>query len=131
MTKLLCAYPPLFQSQISQFVDSESLIGGVEEREIVKPLEPWRDGITVDEQACEEKTGETVRDVDSELEVYTYLNSMISVPTKLAMLVLANAIESNRITLAVVKLNMTRTSMNFQNVATSGTSPTNPYIMAP
>ena len=61
----------------------------------------------------------------------TYLNSIISVPTKLAMLVLAKAMESNRITLAVVKLNMTKTSMNFQKVATSGTSPTNPYMIAP
>lgn len=56
----------------------------------------------------------------------TYLNSMTRVPTKLATLVLANAIDSRRITLAVVKLNSTRVKMNFQKAGTVGTRPTRP-----
>lgn len=51
---------------------------------------------------------------------------MIKVPTRLATLVLAKAIDNRRITLAVVKLNSTSTRMNFQNVETSGTRPINP-----
>lgn len=49
---------------------------------------------------------------------------MMSVPTKLATLVLANAIERSRMMLAVVRLNMTKVSMNFQNIGTAGTRPT-------
>ena len=56
----------------------------------------------------------------------TYLKSMINVPTRLATLTLAKAIESSNMTLAVAKLNRIRVSMNFQNVATSGTRPTRP-----
>ena len=51
---------------------------------------------------------------------------MMSVPTRLATLVLEKAIESKRITLAVVRLNRTSVSMNFQKIATSGTSPIHP-----
>ncbi len=56
---------------------------------------------------------------------------MINVPTKLATLTLANAIESKRMTLAVARLKRMRVSMNFQNVATSGTRPTRPYMIDP
>lgn len=61
----------------------------------------------------------------------TYLNSITSVPTKLATLVLAKAIERSRTTLAVVRLNNTRVSKNFQNPATVGTSPTRGYRIPP
>jgi len=56
----------------------------------------------------------------------THLNSMINVPTRLATLTSANAIDSQRTTLAVVKLKSTSVSMNFQNAATVGTRPTSP-----
>ena len=56
---------------------------------------------------------------------------MTSVPTKLATLILANAMESNSTTLAVVRLKSTRVRMNFQNAATVGTSPTRPYTIPP
>ena len=56
----------------------------------------------------------------------TNLNSMINVPTKLATLTLANAIESHSTTLAVVRLKRTSVNMNFQNPATVGTNPTKP-----
>ena len=61
----------------------------------------------------------------------TDLKSMTSVPTRLATLVLANATEMRRTALAVARLNRTRTRRNFQNVATSGTSPTSLYTIAP
>ena len=48
---------------------------------------------------------------------------MIKVPTKLATLILLNAIDNKRMTLAVVRLNNTSVSMNFQKIDTSGTSP--------
>lgn len=54
----------------------------------------------------------------------THLNNMTSVPTRLAMLVLANATEISKTALAVARLNRTRIRRNFQNVATSGTNPT-------
>lgn len=56
---------------------------------------------------------------------------MTSVPTRLATLVLSKAIDSKRTTLAVVKLNSTSVSRNFQNVVTSGTKPTRLYTMPP
>jgi hypothetical protein len=43
------------------------------------------------------------------------LNNMISVPTRLATLTLANAMESQSTTLAVVRLNRTSARRNFQN----------------
>lgn len=63
--------------------------------------------------------------------VGTYLKSMIRVPTRLATLVLENAMERRRITLAVVKLKRTSVSMNFQNETTVGTKPMSPYTMPP
>lgn len=60
-----------------------------------------------------------------------YLNSMTSVPTRLATLILANAIESHSTTLAVVRLNNTSVSINFQKMMGSGTSPTKPYTIPP
>ena len=56
---------------------------------------------------------------------------MTSVPMRLATLVLSHAIESRRMTVAVVRLKSTSVSMNFQNVATSGTSPIHAYMMPP
>jgi hypothetical protein len=56
---------------------------------------------------------------------------MTKVPTKLATLELANAIDNRRITLAVVKLNNTSVNMNFQKAGTVGTRPTSPYTMPP
>lgn len=61
----------------------------------------------------------------------TYLNSMTKVPTKLATLVFANAMDSHKTTLAVVKLNKTRVRRNFQKAATVGTRPTRLYTMPP
>ena len=61
----------------------------------------------------------------------TYLKSMTSVPTRLATLVLAKATDMRRTELAVARLKRTRTSRNFQNVATSGTRPTSRYTIAP
>ena len=54
------------------------------------------------------------------------MNSMTRVPTRLATLVLENAIDSSRMTLAVVRLKRTSVSMNFQKIATSGTRPIQP-----
>ena len=54
------------------------------------------------------------------------MNNITNVPTKLAKLVLSNAIDNNRMTLAVVKLNNTNVSINFQNAGTVATSPTRP-----
>ena len=54
---------------------------------------------------------------------------MTNVPTKLAKLVLSNAMDNNSITLAVVKLNNTNVSINFQNAGTVATSPTRPYTL--
>ena len=59
------------------------------------------------------------------------MKSMIKVPTKLATLMLLNAIDNKRMTLAVVRLNNTSVSMNFQKAATVGTSPMRPYTMPP
>lgn len=56
---------------------------------------------------------------------------MTRVPNKLATLWLSNATEMRSTALAADRLNRTSTSMNFQNVATSGTSPTNRYTIAP
>ena len=56
---------------------------------------------------------------------------MTNVPTKLAKLVLSNAMDNNSITLAVVKLNNTNVSINFQNAGTVATSPTRPYTIPP
>ena len=61
----------------------------------------------------------------------THLNNMTRVPMRLATLVLSNAIESRRMTLAVVRLNRTRVNMNFQNITTSGTSPIHAYMIPP
>ena len=59
------------------------------------------------------------------------MKSITSVPTRLATLVLANATEMSNTALAVARLNKTKTSKNFQKVATSGTKPTRRYTMAP
>lgn len=59
------------------------------------------------------------------------MNSITKVPTKLATLMLANAIESHNTTLAVVRLNKTSVSMNFQNAGTVGTRPTSGYTIPP
>lgn len=56
----------------------------------------------------------------------THLNNITRVPTKLATLTLANAIDNQSTTLAVVRLNKTKVSRNFQKAATVGTSPTSP-----
>jgi hypothetical protein len=54
----------------------------------------------------------------------THLNNITRVPTKLATLILAKAIDRSSTTLAVVRLKRTRVSRNFQNPGTVGTSPT-------
>lgn len=54
------------------------------------------------------------------------MNSITNVPTKLATLMLAKAIDSHSTTLAVVRLNSTSVSINFQNPGTVGTRPTRP-----
>lgn len=51
------------------------------------------------------------------------MNNMMSVPTKLATPMLAKAIESIKMTLAVVRLKSTSVSMNFQNAVGVGTRP--------
>lgn len=63
--------------------------------------------------------------------VLSHLNNMIKVPTRLATLILANAMESSSTTLAVVRLNITSVSINFQKAGTVGTSPTRPYTIPP
>ena len=52
-------------------------------------------------------------------------------PTRLATLVLANATLIRSTALAVARLKSTRMRRNFQKVATSGTSPTSLYTIAP
>ena len=59
------------------------------------------------------------------------MNSMTNVPTRLATLVVSNAMDKRSTTLAVVKLNGTSVRRNFQNVPTSETSPTRLYTMPP
>ena len=54
------------------------------------------------------------------------MKSMISVPTRLATLVLANAMDKHKTMLAVVRLNSTSVRMNFQKMTTEGTRPTKP-----
>ena len=61
----------------------------------------------------------------------THLYNMTRVPTRLATLMLANAMESHRTTLAVVKLKRTSVSRNFQKPGTVGTRPASPYTMPP
>ena len=53
-----------------------------------------------------------------------YLYSMKRFPTKLATLVLSNAMEISNTEVAVQRLNSTSVSKNFQNVVGSGTRPT-------
>ena len=59
------------------------------------------------------------------------MNNMTIVPIRLATLVFAHAMEMSRITLAVVRLNSTSVSINFQKAATVGTKPTRPYTIPP
>ena len=56
-----------------------------------------------------------------------HLNSMTSVPTKLATLMPEIAMENSNTMLGVVRLKSMRGRMDFQNVVTMGTSPTRPY----
>lgn len=59
------------------------------------------------------------------------MNNMTNVPTKFPTLVLSQATEMSKTTLAVVRLNSTSTKRNFQNVDTDGTRPTRPYTIPP
>jgi hypothetical protein len=61
----------------------------------------------------------------------THLNSMTSVPTKLATLMPENAMENSNTTPGVVRLKSTRVRMNFKNAATVATSLTRPYTTPP
>jgi hypothetical protein len=61
----------------------------------------------------------------------THLNSMTSVSTKLATLMLENAMENSNTTPGVVRLKSRRVRMNFQNAATMATSLTMPYTIPP
>lgn len=61
----------------------------------------------------------------------THLNSITNVPAKFATLVLSHATAMSSTALAVVRLNSTSVSRNFQNAATVGTKPTRPYTIPP
>jgi hypothetical protein len=61
----------------------------------------------------------------------THLYSMMSVPTKLAMLMLENAALRSRHTAAVVRLKRMSVSINCQYAAAVGTSPMSGYAIAP
>ena len=98
----------------------------MEERDDVEPFPLLPKRLSVDEQSSEQQAIITVSSGDKTRSGGAYLNSMIRVPTRLATLVLAKAMDNRRMTLAVVKLNNTSTRMNFQNVDTSGTSPIRP-----
>ena len=54
------------------------------------------------------------------------MNNMTKVPTRFATLLLSQAMEMSKITLALVRLKRTRVRRNFQNAATVGTNPTSP-----
>jgi len=93
----------------------------------MQPLQGGGDSVPVDQEASEkEAIVISTNAVGFRTYRITYLNSIIRVPTKLATLVLANDIDSKRITLAVVKLNSTSVNMNFQKAGTVGTRPTRP-----
>ena len=59
------------------------------------------------------------------------MNSMIKVPNNPATPMSANAIDKSRTQVAVARLNKTKTSINFQNMACVGTRPTKPYTIPP
>ena len=61
----------------------------------------------------------------------THLNSMTSVPTKLATLIPENTMENSNTMLGVVRLKSTRVRMNFKNAATVATSLMRPYTTPP
>lgn len=105
----------------------------MEEGNSMQPSESRRHTLAIDQQTREQETNFMIRinklvqhPHEGEKKGSTNLNSMINVPTKLATLTLANAIDSHSTTLAVVRLKRTSVSMNFQNPGTVGTSPTNP-----
>ena len=93
----------------------------------MEPLQRRSDRLAIDE-AREKETSVVGRCQywDNQEEPTAYLNSIIRVPTRLPTLVLSNEMESKSITLAVVRLNRTSVSMNFQKVGTVGTTPTSP-----
>jgi hypothetical protein len=125
------AYLNLLQLQIPQLVHRECLKSGMEEGNGMQPLQDWNNGLSIDQKARKEQAiGTSVAAKYQEI-FNTHLNSMTSVPTKLATLMLENAMESSNTTLAVVRLKSTRMRMNFQNAATVGTSPTSPYTIPP
>lgn len=126
------SYPDLFKLEVPQFVDGECLKRSVEERNGVKPLQNRRHRLPVDQQARKEEATDYIGIKTATIdEQETHLNNMTNVPTKLARLVLSNAMDNSSITLAVVKLNNTNVSMNFQNAGTVATSPTRPYTIPP
>ena len=94
----------------------------------MEPLQRRSDRLAIDEEACEKETSveDRCQYWDNQEESTTYLNNIIRVPTRLPTLVLSNEIESRSITLAVVRLNRTSVSMNFQKAGTVGTRPTSP-----
>ena len=98
----------------------------MEERNDVEPFPLFPKCLSINEQPSEQQTVKDVSSGKITPNSMTHLKSMIRVPTRLATLVLAKAIDNRRITLAVVKLKSTSTRMNFQNVDTSGTRPINP-----
>ena len=94
----------------------------------MQPAERRGDTVPIDKKTSKQKATEDGISVNliCQKRITTHLNNMTSVPTRLATLTLANAIESQRTTLAVVRLKRTRVSMNFQKPATVGTRPTRP-----
>jgi hypothetical protein len=121
------AYLNLLQLQIPQLVHRECLKSGMEEGNGMQPLEDW-DSRLIKRPVKEQAIGIPVA-VKYQEVFNTHLNSMTSVPTKLATLMPENAIENSNTTLAVVRLKSTRVRMNFQNAATVGTSPTRSYTI--
>src|ERR1700729_3150240 len=103
----------------------------MEEGDGMQPLKHWNDRLAIDQETREEQAMVRSVIVKPRTLSVTYLNSMTSVPTKLATLMLANAMERSNTTLAVVRLKRTRVRRNFQNAATVGTSPTSPDTKPP
>jgi len=97
----------------------------------MQPLEDRNNGLSINQKTREEQAIGKSAAVKYQEIFNTDLNSITSVPTKLATLMLENAIESSKTTLAVVRLKSTRVRMNFQNAVTVGTSPTRPYTIPP
>ena len=115
----------ILELEISHFVDEQSLERGVKERDRLEPLQVPRQLVAIDEQPGEEQTATTTDQLRiSTSTTTTHLNSIIRLPTRLAMPAFLMRTLRRRTALEAVKLKRMRTRMNRQNESSVGTSPT-------